>query len=177
MSKLLILLGMLAIRVLSYLIFRLSAISLPRLKDIQMMSIPCHFHPIVPSLLLGLGIDTVKLWDVATRTNIATLEGHTSGVTSVSFSPDGGILASGSWDDTVKLWDMSLYITSPTLSSASDFDGDGTVGFADFLQFVEKFRLSEKDEAYQARFDLNGDGVIGFGDFLIFVNNFGKKVS
>ena len=120
---------------------------------------------------------TIKLWDVVTGTNIATLTGHGSGVTSVSFSPDGAILASGSWDDTIKLWDMSLYITSSALASASDFDGDGTVDFFDFLQFVEKFGLSEKDEAYQARFDLNGDGVIGFGDFLIFVNAFGKKVS
>ncbi len=120
---------------------------------------------------------TIKLWDVVTGTNIATLTGHGSGVTSVSFSPDGAILASGSWDDTIKLWDMSLYITSSTLASASDFDGDGTVDFLDFLQFVEKFGLSEKDEAYQARFDLNGDGLIGFGDFLIFVKAFGKKVS
>ena len=120
---------------------------------------------------------TVKLWDVVTGTNIATLTGHRSSVTSVSFSPDGAILASGSWDDTIKLWDMSLYITSPTPASASDFDGDGTVGFADFLQFVEQFGLNQEDEAYQARFDLDGDGVIGFGDFLVFTNNFGKKVS
>ena len=120
---------------------------------------------------------TIKLWDVVTGTNIATLTGHRSSVTSVSFSPDGAILASGSWDDTIKLWDMSLYITSPTPASASDFDGDGTVGFADFLQFVERFGLNQEDEAYQARFDLDGDGVIGFGDFLVFTNNFGKKVS
>ncbi len=120
---------------------------------------------------------TVKLWDVVTGTSIATFTGHRSSVTSVSFSPDGAILASGSWDDTIKLWDMSLYITSPTPASASDFDGDGTVGFADFLQFVEQFGLNQEDEAYQARFDLDGDGVIGFGDFLVFTNNFGKKVS
>ena len=55
MSRLLILLGMLAIRVLSYLIFRLSAISLLPLKDIG-ESIPCHFHLMGPSSLLGQGI-------------------------------------------------------------------------------------------------------------------------
>ena len=32
--------------------------------------------------------------------------GHSDGVNSVSFSPDGRLLASGSWDGTIKLWDV-----------------------------------------------------------------------
>ena len=35
-----------------------------------------------------------------------TLEGHGSAVTSVSFSPDGSLLASGSWDATIGLWEV-----------------------------------------------------------------------
>ena len=35
----------------------------------------------------------------------AVLTGHRRAVYSVAFSPDGGTLASGSWDDTVRLWD------------------------------------------------------------------------
>ena len=54
-----------------------------------------------------------------------------------------------------------------------DFDGDGTVGFPDFLLFGDVFGSSQGDEGYKARFDLDGDGTIGFSDFLIFVDSFG----
>ena len=57
----------------------------------------------------------------------------------------------------------------------ADFDGDGTVGFGDFLQFAQQFGLSPGDVGYGARYDLDGNGTIGFGDFLIFANAFGKQ--
>ena len=55
-----------------------------------------------------------------------------------------------------------------------DFDRDGVVDIADFLQFAVQFGLSRGDAGYDARFDLDGDGTIGISDFLIFVNAFGK---
>ena len=39
--------------------------------------------------------------------HIATLEGHTTNVDSMMFSPDGTMLATGSWSRKVKLWDIA----------------------------------------------------------------------
>ncbi len=45
-----------------------------------------------------------------------TLSGHTDDVLSVAFSPDGRLLASGSWDNTIKLWAVASGREVRTLS-------------------------------------------------------------
>ena len=47
-------------------------------------------------------------------------------------------------------------------ASIPDFDGDGTIGFGDFVKFAAKFGLSQGDVGYDAQFDLDGDGAVGF---------------
>ena len=63
-----------------------------------------------------------------------------------------------------------------TPQQASDFDGDGTVGFGDFLIFASGFGAGEGDTNYDPRLDLDKDGSVGFGDFLAFAAVFGQTV-
>ena len=57
-----------------------------------------------------------------------------------------------------------------------DFDGDGMVGFADFLAFGSQFGARQGDGKYEAKYDLDSDGAIGFSDFQIFIKSFGEQI-
>ena len=66
----------------------------------------------------GSSDETIRLWDAATGDGIGKpLEGHSSSVKSVSFSPNGSRIVSGSFDYTIRLWDAEMSDIIPTLSS------------------------------------------------------------
>ena len=65
-------------------------------------------------LVAGGGDGSVHLWDLATRTKIATLRnrvhlrtGHGSLTTCLAFSEDGALLASGHLDGAIYLWEVA----------------------------------------------------------------------
>ena len=73
---------------------------------------------------------------------------------------------------------LPILLASGALSAQTaadaDFDGDGMVGFSDFLLFVKAFRAFEDQSVYDAKFDLSQNGSVDFDDFVLFAKDYGK---
>jgi RNA polymerase sigma factor (sigma-70 family) len=58
---------------------------------------------------------TVRLWEEATATEVASFRGHRGEICSLVFSGNGRRLASASWDSTILIWDIAKVAAGPSL--------------------------------------------------------------
>src|SRR5260221_52418 len=78
------------------------------------------FSPDGERLAAGTTDGEVRVWKIASSTQLLTCSGHADWVWSIAFSPDGSILASGSSDKTIRLWDMKTGQCLNTLQGHSN---------------------------------------------------------
>jgi WD40 repeat protein len=77
-------------------------------EDAERCSVECvAYSPDGRCLAIGLRDCTVRVLDLASGAEVASLRGHERSVLSVTYSPDGCRIASGSDDATVRIWDAA----------------------------------------------------------------------
>jgi WD40 repeat protein len=123
----------------------------------------------------------VKLWDLATGRERATLAGHTASVEGVAFAPDGQQLATASWDQTIQLWDLAsgqprTTLHLPGAAQAVAYAPDGQTLASVEQDFTVRFwDLSTGRERASCR----GWGVVTFspdGQMLVSAGRYGRDV-
>ena len=73
------------------------------------------FNPNGTILANGFNNNTIKLWNVETKSEILIFQGHNGSIMSVAFNNNGSILASGSEDNSIKLWSIETSTEITTL--------------------------------------------------------------
>ncbi|HEX3315516.1 MAG TPA: hypothetical protein VHR72_11525 [Gemmataceae bacterium] len=79
------------------------------------------FSPKEPLLAIGAGDGAIHLWNPETGQALGLLDSHSGRITSVVFSADGRIIASGSAKGVIKLWTLADRREITTLSGANAF--------------------------------------------------------
>ena len=91
---------------------------------------PLAFSPTGECFVSTTTDGTLSVWDAQRWKKLRTLTGHTNGISSIAFHPDGKILASASpWDKTARVWDVARgsFVTSLPLAwplSPNVYKGD-----------------------------------------------------
>ena len=88
------------------------------------------------------------------------------------------LLGSAFTIDSLQIGTQTAIVTiggssNPVTLEKPDFDGDGLVGFTDFIIFAGGFGATSGEQSYNPILDLDGDGSVGFSDFLAFAQAFG----
>jgi serine/threonine protein kinase/WD40 repeat protein len=85
------------------------------------------WHPDGERLAVAGSDPRIRIWNVAAKRLVATLEGHAQQVTTMTFHPDGELLASHGWDGQLLLWHPSSgrQLMRLTSVSAPHFSADG----------------------------------------------------
>lgn len=79
------------------------------------MVLSCIFHPSQLLLVSGGDDSQIKIWDLISKTCVATLQAHFSAVTSLAISEDGWTLLSAGRDGVVVLWNLKNYARIATI--------------------------------------------------------------
>jgi serine/threonine protein kinase len=125
------------------------------------------------------GVNQVAVWEVAGRTQVMTLTGHSNAVLVMTYSPDGKTIATGSADRTIRLWDAGSGKHLKTLSGHKGFveclifaaDGktlvsgglDRTIRFWNVEQGTETDRIPMPGEVRGVRFTPDGETLVAGG--------------
>jgi WD40 repeat protein len=81
------------------------------------------FSPDAKRLATGSsGNEAIRLWDVESHESLLSLEGRGAGFDSVSFSPDGNILAASNWRGVLHLWPALSWAEIESIEKASGTD-------------------------------------------------------
>ena len=112
--------------------------------------------------IAALSFKVVEGAELPTRVSVR------SAITSAGGSQTRLVLGSGGSE--VQIGEATSGPPSP------DFDGDGSVGFGDFIAFAGAFGTTVASENWDSKYDLDQDGGVGFSDFITFASLFGTAV-